>query len=112
MQLKSFHKLPFFVKSLLVNYPSSKRLSYFWNGGSMLGFILVFQVFTGLLLVFFYSPSVLLAFDSIDYLARQVWFGFFPRVVHLVGASLFSLFLYFHIARNLFVGSYFLVGPW
>lgn len=78
----------------------------------MLGFVLVFQVFTGLLLVFFYSPSVLLAFDSIDYLSRSVWFGFFPRVIHLVGASLFSLFLYFHIAKNLFIGSYYLIGPW
>lgn len=78
----------------------------------MLGFVLVFQVCTGLLLVFFYSPRVLLAFDSIDYLSRSVWFGFFPRVVHLVGASLFSLFLYFHVGKNLFVGSYFLIGPW
>jgi len=78
----------------------------------MLGFILVFQIASGISLVFFYIPRVLLAFSSVDYISREVWFGFSPRVIHLVGASLFSLFLYFHIARGLNNRSFYLINPW
>jgi len=77
-----------------------------------LGIILVVQIIRGIILVFFYTPSTLLAFFSVDYLSREVWFGFLPRVIHLVGASLFSLFLYFHIARGLINRRYFLAPTW
>ena len=70
------------------------------------------QIARGILLVFFYVPSTLLAFCRVDYLSREVWFGFFPRVIHLVGASLFSLFLYFHIARGINNSRYIIISPW
>jgi len=95
-----------------VSYPSSKSLSYFWNVGSFLGFVLVVQIVRGLLLVFFFTPHTSLASFSVDYLSREVWFGFVPRVLHLGGATLFSFLLLFHISRGLLNSGFTLAGVW
>lgn len=59
------------------------------------------QVYTGLLLVLFYSPRVLLAFDRVDYMSRESFWGFVVRALHLNGRTLFFLGLYFHLGRGL-----------
>lgn len=108
----TFQKIPSFIKSLIISYPSSKTLSYFWNAGSFLGFVLVVQIASGLLLVFFYTPHTSLASFSVDYLSRDVWFGFLPRILHLSGATLFSFILLFHISRGIMNRRYILSNVW
>ena len=95
-----------------MEYPSRKSLSFFWNFGRILGIIIVVQVLTGVLLVFFYTPSVLLAFDRVDYLGREVWCGFLLRILHLNGASLIFLLLFIHISRGFIYSRHTLTFPW
>jgi len=67
---------------------------------------LTIQILTGILLVFFYTPSLLEAFTTVDFLGREVFGGFILRIFHLNGASLFFLFLFLHLGRGLFFRSF------
>ena len=95
------------VFSRVMFYQCPSNLEYLWNFGSLAGFYLLSQFLSGLFLVFWYIPTVDLAFFSIEFIMREVNFGWLFRYVHANGASFFFIALYFHIARNLFFGSFF-----
>lgn len=97
---------------MVINYPAASSLSLFWNLGRFLGFILTIQILTGILLVFFYTPSLIEAFTTVDFLGREVFGGFILRIFHLNGASLFFLFLFLHLGRGLFFRSFKLKNTW
>nr|ACX85126.1 cytochrome b [Cooperia oncophora] len=101
-----------FVNSLLVVLPSSKSLSLGWNFGSMLGMILVFQIFTGTFLAFYYTADSTMAFSAVQYIMYEVNYGWIFRIFHFNGASLFFVFLYLHIFKGLFMVSYRLKKVW
>lgn len=90
----------------LVDYPTPLNLSSWWNFGSLLGLCLVVQILTGLFLAIHYIAHVDLAFFSVSHLTRDVNYGWFLRFVHANGASFFFIFLYFHIGRGLYYGSF------
>lgn len=77
-----------------------------WNYGSLLGIILIIQIITGISLGMHYTPHIDYAFLSIEYIMRNVQYGWLIRYLHSNGASLFFLFVYLHIARGLYQGSY------
>ena len=77
-----------------------------WNYGSLLGLIFAIQIVSGITLAMHYCPDVILAFNSIEYIMRDVSLGWLIRYIHTNGASLFFLFTYFHISRGLYAGSY------
>src|SRR5256885_17236579 len=60
-------------------YKTSFNLSYFWNFGSLAGLIIVSQILTGILLAMWYVPSIEHAFLSIDYIMREVQYGWLLR---------------------------------
>lgn len=95
-----------FVKHDLVEYPTPKNLSYWWNFGFLAGFILMLQVLTGIFLAMHYKPDANLAFDSLDRIMREVNYGWLIRYMHAVGASAFFAVIYIHMARTLYYGSY------
>nr|YP_009240282.1 cytochrome b [Haemonchus placei]AMO01516.1 cytochrome b [Haemonchus placei]BAV82731.1 cytochrome b [Haemonchus placei] len=101
-----------FVNSLVVTLPASKSLTMGWNFGSMLGMILIFQIFTGTFLAFYYTADSLMAFNAIQYIMYEVNYGWIFRVFHFNGASLFFIFLYLHIFKGLFMMSYRLKKVW
>lgn len=101
-----------FLKNLVVNLPASFSLTLFWNFGRILGMVLVFQIFTGVFLAFYFSPDGLLAFRSVQYIINDVSFGWLFRIFHFNGASLFFIFLYLHFFKGLFIFSYRLSGVW
>jgi ubiquinol-cytochrome c reductase cytochrome b subunit len=80
--------------------------------GSLISFLMVFQVITGVLLTLFYSPRSLLAFRSVDFLTRETVYGVFIRVIHLNFASLIFLFLFLHMFRGLYFSSFKQTGAW
>lgn len=82
------------------------NLNYLYNFGSLLAFILVIQILSGFFLASYYVAEVSLAFDSIEYIMREVPFGYMIRYIHANGAGLFFICVYFHIARALLYGSY------
>ncbi len=90
----------------LQHYPAPKNLNYWWNFGSLAGFMLVVMIVTGLVLSMQYTPSVDGAFDSVERIMRDVNYGWLLRYVHMNGASMFFIVVYIHIFRGLYFGSY------
>lgn len=101
-----------FLKSIVVSLPGRKSLSLFWNFGSMLGIVLIFQIVTGLFLVINYKSDRSLAFQSVQFIMYEVDFGYLFRIFHFNGANLFFIFLYLHILKGLFYCSYRLSMVW
>nr|YP_011013898.1 cytochrome b [Arthurdendyus triangulatus]WPY71421.1 cytochrome b [Arthurdendyus triangulatus] len=101
------------VGGLMVDLPSPKNISIFWNYGSLLGLFLVIQILTGVFLSFSYIDSVDLAFGSVDLIMRDVFLGSFVRLLHSNGATFFFFFLYVHMFRGLYFSTYLLFrGVW
>ena len=90
----------------LIDSPSPLNLSYFWSFGSLLGATLLVLLLSGVSLAMHYSPNTEFAFASVEELIRAVHNGWLFRYVHANGASLFFIWVYLHIGRNLFYGSY------
>lgn len=101
-----------FVKNILKVLGVDYSLSYFFNFGSFLGLIIIFQIFRGLLLVLFYTPNSEIAFFSVQYLIFEVNLGWFFRLLHFNGASLLFFFLYLHFFKALFFASWNLYEVW
>lgn len=91
---------------LLLMYPTPVNLTYLWNFGSLSGLALVVQIVTGVALSFWYVPSVDMAFASVEFIMREVHYGWLLRYLHSNGASLFFVVVYLHMGRGLFYGSY------
>jgi len=91
---------------LALLYPTPIALSYLWNFGVLSGVALVIQIITGVGLSFWYIPSVDLAFNSVEFIMREVSGGWWLRYLHANGASLFFVAVYLHIMRGVFYGSY------
>jgi len=101
-------RLPIFsmMQHSAVEYPTPKNLNYWWNFGSLAGFILVVMILTGIFLVMNYTAHTTLAFDSVERIMRDVNYGWLIRYLHMNGASMFFILVYIHIFRNLYYGSY------
>nr|YP_006665907.1 cytochrome b [Mengenilla moldrzyki]AFC35470.1 cytochrome b [Mengenilla moldrzyki] len=96
----------------MIYFPTPSNISYWWNFGSLLGICLLSQIISGLFLVMYYSPNIYQAFNSIIYMIRETNNGWMIRTFHSNMASLFFLFLYLHISRNLFFNSFYLKNTW
>lgn len=94
------------VNSYLIDSPEPANLSYLWNFGSLLGTCLVLQILTGIFLAMHYQPHVDFAFNSVEHIMRDVNNGWAVRYTHANVASFFFIFVYAHIARGLYYGSY------
>ena len=90
----------------MVDSPQPANLSYLWNFGSLLGTCLILQILTGIFLAMHYIPNVDLAFTSVEHIMRDVNNGWAVRYTHANVASFFFIFVYAHIARGLYYGSY------
>lgn len=78
-----------FVNNLVIDLPSPINISYAWNFGSLLGTILLIQIVSGIFLTIHYSPNVLIAFDSVNYIVREINYGWVLKNFHSTGASMF-----------------------
>jgi ubiquinol-cytochrome c reductase cytochrome b/c1 subunit len=89
-----------------VDFPTPRNLNYMWTFGGILMFMLVIMIVSGLVLSMHYQASDKLAFDAIEGIRRDVNYGWLLRNIHMVGASMFFLAVYLHMARGLYYGSY------
>jgi len=94
------------VNSYIVDSPQPANISYLWNFGSLLGTCLILQILTGIFLAMHYQPHVDFAFNSVEHIMRDVNNGWAVRYTHANVASFFFIFVYAHIARGLYYGSY------
>ncbi|MCL9685189.1 cytochrome b [Legionella maioricensis] len=93
-------------KSHFSHYYLPKNLNFFYLFGSLAFVVLANQFATGLWLTMFYTPSVDQAFSSVEYIMRDVNFGWLLRYMHSTGASAFFIVIYLHMFRGLLYGSY------
>ena len=94
------------IQGQALDFPTPKNLNYFWTFGAMLAIMLVVQIVTGIVLVMHYTPHVNMAFDSVEFIMRDVNYGWLLRYLHANGASMFFVAVYLHIFRGMYFGSY------
>nr|QDX17979.1 cytochrome b [Bothriechis supraciliaris]QDX17980.1 cytochrome b [Bothriechis supraciliaris] len=86
--------------------PVGSNISIWWNFGSMLLACLMIQIITGFFLAIHYTANIELAFSSIVHISRDVPYGWIMQNTHAIGASMFFICIYIHIARGIYYGSY------
>jgi ubiquinol-cytochrome c reductase cytochrome b subunit len=106
MRLLKTHPILGLMNSYMVDSPQPASISYMWNFGSLLGVCLVIQIITGITLAMHYTPNIDLAFISVEHIMRDVHYGWLIRYLHANVASFFFIFVYLHIGRGLYYGSY------
>ena len=101
------------LKNHLAEYYAPKNLNFWYFFGSLATIVLVLQIVTGIFLVMHYKPDASLnsagipiAFASVEYIMREVPFGWLIRYMHSTGASAFFIVIYLHMFRGLIYGSY------
>jgi ubiquinol-cytochrome c reductase cytochrome b subunit len=94
------------VKAHLTEYYAPKNFNFWYFFGSLAILVLVLQIVTGIFLVMHYKPSATDAFASVEYIMRDVPWGWLVRYMHSTGASAFFIVVYLHMFRGLIYGSY------
>ncbi len=90
----------------LAEYYAPKNFNFWYFFGSLALLVLVIQIVTGIFLVMNYKPDAATAFASVEYIMRDVPWGWLVRYMHSTGASAFFVVIYLHMFRGLIYGSY------
>ena len=90
----------------LARYYAPKNFNFLYYFGSLALLVLVMQIFTGVWLTMNYKPDAGMAFNSVEYIMRDVNWGWLIRYMHSTGASLFFVVVYLHMFRGLVYGSF------
>jgi ubiquinol-cytochrome c reductase cytochrome b subunit len=93
-------------KEHMSEYYAPKNFNFWYIFGSLSLLVLVIQIVTGIFLVMHYKPDAALAFASVEYIMRDVPWGWLIRYMHSTGASAFFVVVYLHMFRGLIYGSY------
>jgi ubiquinol-cytochrome c reductase cytochrome b subunit len=93
-------------KEHMSEYYAPKNFNFWYFFGSLAIVVLAIQIVTGIFLVMNYKPDAIKAFDSVEYIMREVPWGWLIRYMHSTGASMFFVVVYLHMFRGLIYGSY------
>lgn len=93
-------------KDHISEYYAPKNFNFWYYFGSLALLVLVNQILTGIFLTMHYKPSAELAWDSVEYIMRDVPYGDVIRYLHSTGASAFFIIVFLHMYRALMYGSY------
>nr|APC60659.1 cytochrome b [Phyllomys pattoni] len=110
--IRKSHPLIKIINHSFIDLPAPSNISAWWNFGSLLGVCLALQIITGLFLAMHYTADTTTAFSSVTHICRDVNYGWLIRYTHANGASMFFIFLYFHIGRGIYYGSYTYMETW
>lgn len=103
------NRFPFaftFYEEHMADYYAPKNFNFWYFFGSLALLVLVIQIVTGIFLVMHYKPDAQLAFASVEYIMRDVPWGWLIRYMHSTGASAFFVVVYLHMFKALIYGSY------
>jgi len=87
-------------------YYAPKNFNFWYYFGILATVMLVLQIFTGIFLTMHYKPDTALAFASVEYIMRDVSWGWLIRYLHSTGSSFFFIVVYLHMYRALLYGSH------
>jgi ubiquinol-cytochrome c reductase cytochrome b subunit len=96
----------FEYKKHMSEYYAPKNFNFWYFFGSLAMLVLVIQIVTGIFLVMHYKPDAAKAFESVEYIMRDVPWGWLVRYMHSTGASAFFIVVYLHMYRGLIYGSF------
>ncbi len=95
-----------FMKEHATEYYAPKNFNFWYYFGSLALVVLVIQIVTGIFLTMNYKPAAADAFASVEYIMRDVEWGWLIRYMHSTGASAFFIVVYLHMFRALMYGSH------
>jgi ubiquinol-cytochrome c reductase cytochrome b subunit len=87
-------------------YYAPKNFNFWYYFGALALFVLVIQIVSGIFLTMNYKPDAARAFGSVEFIMRDVPWGWLIRYMHSTGASMFFIVVYLHMFRGLLYGSY------
>ena len=87
-------------------YAAPKNFNFWYYFGSLAAFVLVIQIVSGIFLTMNYKPDAAKAFESVEYIMRDVPWGWLIRYIHSTGASAFFIVVYLHMFRGVMYGSH------
>ncbi len=90
----------------LAEYYAPKNFNFWYFFGSLALMVLVIQIVSGIFLTMHYKPDGAMAFASVEYIMRDVPYGWLIRYIHSTGATAFFVVVYLHMLRGLLYGSY------
>jgi len=90
----------------VLQYPAPRNMNMWYAFGFLATLVLVNQIVTGIWLTMNYEPSAERAFASVEYIMREVDYGWLLRYMHSTGASAFFVVVYLHMFRGMMYGSY------
>ena len=90
----------------LAQYYAPKNFNFWYFFGSLALMVLVIQIVSGIFLTMHYKPDGATAFASVEYIMRDVPYGWLIRYIHSTGATAFFVVVYLHMLRGLMYGSY------
>ena len=90
----------------LAKYYAPKNFNFWYYFGSLALLVLVIQIITGVFLTMNYKPDAAQAFASVEYIMRDVNWGWLIRYMHSTGATFFFIAVYLHMFRGMLYGSY------
>ena len=93
-------------KQHVSEYYAPKNFNFWYYFGSLALVVLVIQLISGIWLAMNYTPSAEQAFNSVEYIMRDVNYGDLLRYMHTTGASALFIVVYLHMVRGLMYGSY------
>ena len=89
-----------------IQYPAPRNMNFWYVFGFLATIVLVNQLVTGIWLTMSFEPSAERAFASVEYIMRDVEYGWILRYMHSTGASAFFIVVYLHMFRGMIYGSY------
>ena len=90
----------------LSKHPVPSKVNFWYLFGALASVVLIIQIISGIWLIMPYSNTEEEAFSSIEYIMRDVDYGWVIRYMHTTGASMFFAVVYLHMFRGLLYGSY------
>lgn len=110
--IRKTHPILKIINGSLIDLPSPSNISAWWNFGSLLALCLIVQILTGLFLTIYYTANIEIAFYRVNYICRNVNYGWLIRTLHANGASFFFICIYLHIGRGIYYESFNLKYTW
>ena len=95
-----------FYESQMAGYLAPKNMNFWYFFGSLALMVYVMQILSGIFLTMHYKPGETSAFVSVEYIMREVEWGWLIRYLHSTGASFFFIVVYLHMFRAFLYGSY------
>ena len=95
-----------FWNATMTGYQAPKNFNFWYYMGSLALLVLVIQIVTGIFLTMWYKPNAAEAFASVEFIMRDVEWGWLIRYMHTTGASFFFILIYLHMFRSFLYGSH------